>query len=82
MLSAISRLASIPIEKTDTSGALEEEDEVAIYTADVEEAGYQSTFARLNSVAKTRIDPLQDITDVNGYVLSELRKMAPQVLPH
>ena len=60
-----------PLVKDKTS--LEEED---LYTVEPDEAGYQSTFARLHSVSKAQNDPTAEITDLNQFVRERLMSVA------
>jgi hypothetical protein len=69
MMTEIARLLKNPLIK-DVQSAVEEEE---LYTMDVEEAGYQSAFARLHSISKSQVDYAADVgPDLNLYARKQL----------
>lgn len=54
----------------------EEEDDILALDAD--EAGYQSAFARLHSIAKIQTDPAADVQDLTGFTKAQLVPLLTQ----
>lgn len=71
------RLSINPLIK-DVQPTMEEEE---LYTMDVEEAGYQSAFARLHSISKSMVDYAADVQDLNGFVRDALQQFVGRNQP-
>jgi hypothetical protein len=69
VLNELATLLSTSIVKESQGVSMEEEE---LYNLDIEEAGYQSTFARLHSIARQQHDPVASVDDPKQFLRDKL----------